>query len=72
MFRAQPVVNKILFKKWEEKGQLLHETKVREARSALDSRVQGKRFKHLQLKLKKGQQQEGNLKIISYREVHRD
>lgn len=59
MFRAQPVVNKILGKKWEEMEQQIHENKVRFARSALDSRTPSSKFRHLKNNHKKSQQQEG-------------
>ena len=65
MFRAQPVISKINDKKRGEKVQQLHETKLRLARSALDSRCSAPKYKHLKLKQKKGQQQEGNFTNLS-------
>lgn len=60
MFRAQPVVNKFLNKKWGEIDQQIHENKLRFARSSLDSRTPPSRFRHLTLNHKKEQQLEGN------------
>lgn len=76
MFRAQPIVNKLLNKKWEEKEQLLHESRLRLAKSTLDSRTPPSKFRHLKLNHKKGQQQEGiytfmNLSVsIFFKSIH--
>ncbi len=38
MYRVQPVQNKLLQKKWNEKELQLHKTKIRNAKTSIESR----------------------------------
>lgn len=58
MYRAIPVGNKLLHRKWADKEREIHERKLREMRPAIDVREPSK-FKHLRKKLKKTQMLEG-------------
>lgn len=52
MYRAIPVGNKLLHKRWSDKEREIHERKLKEMRPAIDVREPA-RFKHLKKKLKK-------------------
>lgn len=66
MFRAQPVVNKVLNKRWNDMDQKMHETRIKLVKSSLDSRTPTSKFRHVKLNNKKGQQQEGIFSYTSY------
>lgn len=67
MYRALPVINRVLNKKWEEISQSRHESKLRLARSSIETRTPPIRFRHVKLNHKKGQMQEDR-----YTEIERE
>ena len=60
MYRALPVGNKLLSRKWNDKEKEIHMRKLREMKATLDIKEPNK-FRHLKKKLKKTQMLEGKL-----------
>jgi hypothetical protein len=52
MYRAIPVGNKLLSKKWADKEKEIHKNKLREIKATVEIREPTK-FRHLKKKLKK-------------------
>ena len=63
MYRAIPVGNKLLSKKWADKEKEIHKNKLREIKATVEIREPAK-FRHLKKKLKKTQMLEGKNRFI--------
>ena len=75
MHRKQPVINKYLSKKWDDKLMALHNKRIENARPVMD-KTSPKYYSHLQSQPKKHQMIEGKNKSLKitrcYRTIHRD
>jgi hypothetical protein len=68
MYRAQPVGNRLLHKKWEDHTQELHRRRLRTIKASVDNKPP-RDFIHLRANMKRAQMEEGAV-LVGIAHVH--